>query len=303
MRLFSWFILRRIVHEPLRSGVTTLGIALGVAVVVAIQLTNASSLAGFQTALNTVSGRTSLEVVGTGAGIDELRLATLGWLREYGEVAPVIEGNLVYRQRGRPPEVLRLLGVDILRDQPFRDYDLREWRDRAAAGGGPPGAAATADVKTQDFLELLLDPSSVIMAARFAEPRDLGPGSVVAVHVGDRTVSLKVRALLKDEGPARVLDGRFVLMDIAGAQQALNRYGRVDRLEIRVAEGTDIGAVQTAIARRLGDGLIVQRPAQRGQQVENMLAAFHLNLTALSYIALLVGLFLVYNTVSVAVLS
>ena len=34
-----------------------------------------------------------------------------------------------------------------------------------------------------------------------------------------------------------------------------------------------------------------------------MLAAFHLNLTALSYIALLVGLFLVYNTVSVAVLS
>ncbi len=303
MRLFSWFILRRIVHEPLRSGVTTLGIALGVAVVVAIQLTNASSLAGFQTALNTVSGRTSLEVVGTGAGIDELRLTALGWLREYGEVAPVIEGNLVYRQRGRPPEVLRLLGVDILRDQPFRDYDLLEWRDRAAAGGGPPGAAATADVKTQDFLELLLDPSSVIMAARFAEPRDLGPGSVVAVHVGDRTVSLKVRALLKHEGPARVLDGRFVLMDIAGAQQALNRYGRVDRLEIRVAEGTDIGAVQTAIARRLGDGLIVQRPAQRGQQVENMLAAFHLNLTALSYIALLVGLFLVYNTVSVAVLS
>jgi len=304
VRLFSWFILRRVLHEPLRSGVTTLGIALGVAVVVAIQLTNASSLAGFQTALNTVSGRTSLEIVGTGAGIDELRLTALGWLREYGEVAPVIEGNLVYRQPGHPAEVLRLLGVDILRDQPFREYDLLEWRDPSAAdGGSPPAAQAADDVKTQDFLELLLDPSSVIMAARFAEPRGLGPGSAFVVNVGDRVVSLKVRALLRDEGPARVLDGRFVLMDIAGAQQALNRFGRVDRVEIRVAEGTDLDAVEAAIARRIDEGLIVQRPAQRGRQVENMLAAFHLNLTALSYIALLVGLFLVYNTVSVAVLS
>mgnify|MGYP003344806948 CR=1 FL=1 len=67
--------------------------------------------------------------------------------------------------------------------------------------------------------------------------------------------------------------------------------------------GADIDAVESAIATRLPAGLSVQRPAARSRQVEQMLAAFHLNLTALSYIALLVGLFLVYNTVSVSVLS
>src|SRR5438045_1779918 len=86
VRLFSWFILRRLFHEPLRSMTTAFGIALGVAVIVAIQLTNASSLAGFQTALDTVSGRASLEIVGTGLGVDERRLPELGWLRDYGEV-------------------------------------------------------------------------------------------------------------------------------------------------------------------------------------------------------------------------
>ena len=96
MRLFSWFILRRLFHEPLRSITTALGIALGVGVIVAIQLTNASSLAGFQTALNTVSGRAALEVVGTGLGVDERRLPELGWLREYGDVAPIIEGDAVF---------------------------------------------------------------------------------------------------------------------------------------------------------------------------------------------------------------
>jgi putative ABC transport system permease protein len=302
VRLFNWFIVRRILHEPLRSALTTVGIALGVAVVVAIQLTNASSLAGFETALNTVSGRTSLEIIGTGAGIDETLLPALGWLRQYGEVAPVIEGDLVYREPGHPAEILRMLGVDILRDQPFREYNLLEWTD-PAAGRVTSDARSPQGLAAQEFLGLLLDPASAVVAARFAQPRGLTVGSTFDVNVGDRIVRLTIRGLLKDEGPARVLDGRFVMMDIAAAQQALERYGWIDRVEVRLPPGTNIDAAEAAVARALPGGLSVQRPAQRGKQVEHMLAAFHLNLTALSYIALLVGLFLVYNTVSVAVLA
>ena len=77
MHLFRTFILRRLLREPLRTLSTTIGIALGVAVIVAIQLTNASSLAGFETALNTVSGRASLEIIGPGVGVDERLLPAL----------------------------------------------------------------------------------------------------------------------------------------------------------------------------------------------------------------------------------
>lgn len=287
------------VHEPLRSGLTAVGIALGVAVVVAIQLTNASSLAGFETALNTVSGRTSLEIVGAGAGIDEARIVDIGWLREFGDVAPVIEGDVVYREPGRPAETLHLLGVDVLRDQPFRDYALVE----RAGGTVPAGSTSAGTIHSPEFLGLLLDPASAIVAQRFAAPRGLAPGATLTVNAGDRVLRLTIRALLKDEGPARVLDGRFILMDIAAAQQALDRFGRVDRLDVRLPTGANVDAAEAAVASRLPAGLAVQRPSQRGRQVERMLSAFHLNLTALSYIALLVGLFLVYNTVSVAVLS
>jgi putative ABC transport system permease protein len=291
MYLFTTFILRRIVREPVRSMTTALGIALGIAVIVAIQLTNASSLAGFETALNTVSGRTSLEIVGAGLGVDEERLPALLWLREYGEVAPIVEGDFLLRTPGRAAETLRVLGVDILRDRPFRDYRLLEW----AGGSGEP--------RPGEFLDLLRDPSSVVLTAKFAGPRGLTVGSTISVNVGDRRVPLTIRGLLKDEGPARVLDGRFAMMDIAAAQHALQRFGRVDRIEIRLADGIAIDDAEKAMALRLPVSLTVERPAQRGRQVENMLAAFHLNLTALSYVALLVGLFLVYNTVSVAVLS
>lgn len=291
LRLFHWFILRSLAQDPLRSMTTGLGIALGVAVIVAIQLTNASSVAGFRTALDTVSGRTSLEIVATSLGIDERRLTELMWIRNFGAVSPVVEGDVAVREGNGPGERLRVLGIDILRDRPFREYQILDWQ------------GASPEPRPQEFLDLLVDPGSAILAAKFASPRGLTVGSTLEVLVGDRRHTLTVRGLLRDEGPARVLDGHFVLMDIAGAQQLLDRYGRIDRIDLRVPDGSDIASTQSAISTRLPSELSVRRPAQRGEQVEQMLAAFHLNLTALSYIALLVGLFLVYNTVSVSVLS
>ena len=287
MPLLRTFILRRLAQQPLRSAITILGVALGVAVVVAIRLTNASSLRGFETALDTVAGRASLEIAGTGVGVDERVLNDLLWLDEYGRVAPVIEGELAVRRAGAPAETLRLLGVDVLRDRSFRDYPL----------------AGDDDVRSVDLLRRLADPSSAILAEKFAAPHGLAVGSSLDVLAGDRPATLTVRGLLKDEGPARVLDGHFVLMDIAGAQALLDRLGRIDRIEIRLDDPAAIDQAEQAIAARLPAGLAVQRPSQRGRQVEQMLSAFHLNLTALSYIALVVGLFLVYNTISVAVLS
>src|SRR4030095_592465 len=120
--------------------------------------------------------------------------------------APVIEGDVSFRQPNSPAEHLRVLGIDILRDRPFRDYELLQW----AGGTGQP--------RPQEFLELLIDPASVIVTAKFASPRQLTVGSTLNVTAGDRLVPLRVRGVLRDQGPARVLDGNLLLMDVAAAQ-------------------------------------------------------------------------------------
>ena len=112
-----------------------------------------------------VGGR--IEVVGNG-GIDESRLRELGWLRQFGTVSPIVQGEMaivsaapaagpaarggddggvVGRMRRTRSEAVRVLGVDILRDQPFRDYQLLrtegstadERRSRRAARGRGAG--------------------------------------------------------------------------------------------------------------------------------------------------------------------
>ncbi|HIM14552.1 MAG TPA: FtsX-like permease family protein [Acidobacteria bacterium] len=294
MTLFRWFIARSLRQQPLRSVATVFSLAVGVAVVVAIQLANASSLRGFSTVMDAMAGRTSLEITAPGVGIREARATSLGWLRDYGRVSPVIDADIllapVTAVATEQFEVVRLLGVDILSDRPFRDYQL--------VNGETPRR-----VTTQEFLSLLTDPYAVVLTDQFARRYKLAVNDPVTLLVGDRIVPLRVAGILGEEGPASVLDGNFALMDIAAAQWALNRLGQIDRIDVRLTDGISIDQAEQEIATRLPDGLGVRRPERRGAEVERMLRAFHFNLTALSFIALLVGLFLVYNTVSVSVIT
>lgn len=300
-RLFSRFIVHRLLQERLRTATTVVGIALGIAVVIAIQLANASSLRGFETALESVAGRTSIEIRGAGSGIAEEALVPLGWLREFGRVSPVIEGDMAAMVGDDRTEAMRVLGVDILRDRPFRDYPVLN-----IVPDEPQPASrsrSSEEITTQRFLELLTDERAIVIPQVFAERHGLSIGGELRLMAGDRIVPYRIRGLLRNEGPARVLDGNFVLMDIAAAQLAFDRIGRVDRIDVLLDDPDAIDRALRAIAAKLPPGLSAERPARRGRQVEQMLAAFHLNLTALSWIALVVGLFLVYNTVTISVVA
>lgn len=290
MRLFRQFILRHLKQEKLRTGATVLGIALGIAVVVAIQMTNDSSVRGFAKAIETMSGRAGLEIVGVGNGIDELRLREMLWLRAYGTPSAVIEGDAEAKVGENRIEVLRVLGVDVLRDRQLRDYEIE-----TGAGSRQPNP--------RELLDLLLDPRAIILTEKFTRRHGLKIGDPIELTFSDQAAPYTIRALLRDAGPARTMDGNFALLDIAAAQVAFNRLGRIDRVDLLLKDGANVAATQAAIAARLPQGISAQRPARRGGQVEKMLEAFHFNLTALSYIALLVGLFLIYNTVSISVIT
>ena len=101
-RLFQQVVLRQLLAERLRTAITVVGVAAGIAVVLAIRLTNASAVRGFEAALELTSGRAGLEIVGAGFGIDEQRLAELTWLSAYGMSSPVIDGDVLVGRDASP---------------------------------------------------------------------------------------------------------------------------------------------------------------------------------------------------------
>jgi len=297
LRLFSQFILRGLTREKLRSAITVFGISLGVGVAIAIRLANAGALDSFRAATDSIAGESSVQITGTAGRFDEELLADLGWLREYGQASPVITGYAMIdlTRHGAPLAArgpfLQVLGVDVLRDRMMRRYRLL----RLSESGSEP--------TTRELLMLLADPKSVVLTEQFARRHGIQIGSPIALLIGDARREFVVRGLLLDAGPARALQGNFALMDIAAAQVAFNRIGLLDRVDVKLKRGLDIGAAETEISKRLSNGLRVVRPDAGYGQVEKMIAAFQFNLSALGSIALLVGLFLIYNTVSISVIK
>ena len=289
--LFRIFILRRLGEEKLRFLVAVFGIALGISVVVGVRIANDSSVRGFETALEMIAGKTSLEIVGAAPGFGEEQLLQLLWLEQYGLFSPIIDGVAKASIAGGEAESLQILGVDILRDEGFRDYQLVRLSDKDQKPS------------TRQLLDLLNDSRSIVLTEKFAQRHGLALGSPIELTIGDRLETLVVRGLLMNKGPARALNGNFALMDIAAAQWMFRRLGYLDRIELQLMSGISVVEAESAISLRLPKDLTVQRPSRRGQEVEKMLASFHFNLTALSYIALLVGLFLIYNTVSLSVIT
>ncbi len=90
-------------------------------------------------------------------------------------------------------------------------------------------------------------------------------------------------------------------MDIAAAQRLLGMYGKLDRIEVFLAPGEDGETVEQLVKATIPDTWEIQTPGARSEENRRMLRAFRWNLRILSYISLLVGAFLIYNTIAVSV--
>jgi putative ABC transport system permease protein len=286
-----WLALLRVAagharRRPVQSGLLVLGVALGVAVGVAIDLANASALGAFNLSTEAVTGRATYQVVGgpTGLGDDVYRRlrVDLG-LRSS---APVVEATVGVRELGG--EQLTLLGVDPLAEAPFRDLVPVA----GAAGGGALRA-------------LLTTPAGVVLSRDTAARAGVGVGAALTLDVGARVVRARVVGVLD---PADALSRRaltdLLVADIGAAQEMLDRVGRLDRIDLRL--GGDPRAADAEIARIaavLPPDATVTAASETRAAVEGMTAAFRLNLTALSLLALLVGMFLIFNTVRFSVLQ
>ncbi|MBI1955979.1 MAG: ABC transporter permease [Acidobacteria bacterium] len=282
---FYRFIVRHLwgVGRPgdrLRTALSILAVGLGVGVILAIQLANRSAIGSFQSSIVEIAGRTNLSILAPN-GVDELLLPEMA--RVLGpevKISPVIESTAVVPPTG---EVVRILGIDIIQDRPFRDTTLKNIH-----------------ITPRDFLLLLTDPRSLVVGESFAQRHRLQPGSTITLLVNDHQDEYTVRGILASQGVGKVLAGNMVIMDIAAAQLAFGRLGKLDRIDL-IVPPEQLASYESRLTRALPAGLRAERPEVRAEQTDKMLRAFRWNLTALSYISLVVGAFLIYNTIAISV--
>ena len=271
--------LRDLVRRPLHTGLMVLGVALGVAVVIAIDLANTSAKAGFRRSTETVTGRATHQVLGGPSGVPQDAFRRIRVEAGIRASTPVVEGYARALDLDRQP--LHVLGLDLLSDAPFRDH----------LGGGSlaePGIA-----------RIFVDPRAAVIGSALAARYGLGIGSPLRLQVQDRIETLEVAGITHagTTEEAAALE-TVVLMDVGGAQRLFATGDHLTRVDLIASD-----AETARIASLLPEGVRVAPASEQASTVAQFTEAFQLNLTALSLLALVVGMFLIYNTVMFSVVQ
>ena len=272
--------LRYLFKHPWQFGLSILGIAMGVAIVVSIDIANYSSSKAFDLSMNAVAGKATHQIIGTSEGIPDSFYTYLRIDEGLRNIAPVIETYASIPDSNK--RIFKLLGVDFFAERPFRDYLSR--------------TSTSIDGELKDFLT---KPNSILLSKESLEKMNkiIGDSLKVLINGKEKTIYI-IGTITEEEQNKSALENLFIT-DIASAQELTEKKNKIDYIDVIVKDPSE----EKNILGLLPEGFQLQKSGSRSQTAEQMLEAFNINLTSLSLLALIVGLFLIYNTMTFSVVQ
>ncbi|MGD2113347.1 MAG: ABC transporter permease, partial [Gammaproteobacteria bacterium] len=250
------------------------GIALGVAVVLAVDLANQAARASFRLSAAQLQGEATHRLIGHEGRLPETFYVQLKRQPGCPPMAPVVTGRVrVTGQSGR----YRLTGVDLFAEAPFRSH---------------LGTVARQPGVLRDFVTR---PEALVLTAAAARALDARVGDRLEIDHRGRRSTLQVLGI----DPLEATGSRDLLfVDVATAQSVLGLGGYLSHIDLILDD-----AAQAWIRERLPAGIELVTVAEQAQGMMRMSAAFELNLSAMSLLALLVGAFLIFNAMTFSVVQ
>lgn len=275
-RFFVCFSLRHILQHPGRFCLVVCGIALGAAVFTSVRLSVHASLNAFTRSMDVIAGNADCVIVQPGGQVDERIIARLLRHPAVSAAAPV--SSAYVRPVGGEQSPFLLIGLDPILDRP-----LRFWQPADAAAGT---AAA--------WLQLIASPNVLLVAEPLARQHAPAAGGSWMLAHSHRRQSFDIAGVLAPQGLANAAGGRIALADIATFQEFIGRYGRVDRIDVKLEPGGSAAELQPL----LPPGATIEPASQTRESGRRMIRAYQFNLSILSFVSLFVGMFLVYSLVA-----
>jgi len=277
---------RYFIKHPFQTTMMVLGIALGVALVVSIDIANSSVEASFQKSTQSITGKATHQIIGTYQPLNQDIYTTLKTKLGFEKSAPVITGKTEVKELDNKP--MRILGVDPFSEFQFRNFGRQD----------QPLEKGTSDT----FTDLILKPASVMISANLAQRNHINQNDQLTLIFGKKEITVTIVGFITITEASEendIADG-ILYMDISTAQELLNLEKQLSYIDLILDSDS---AIYYKIKNLLPNGVKLLPTAKKSAAIREMSKSFEFNLAAFSLLALLVGLFLIYNTVTFSIIS
>jgi putative ABC transport system permease protein len=300
-RLTRLLTLRSIRVRFLRFALSGFGIVLGVAGMLAINVTNQTALDSIVELFQNTSGKAKLTVVSASTdssqGFSAQFLRTVSNIPGVAAAAPIVKAQTLLADQDEASELgigifgasvaggLQVYGIDPGLDQRFRDYKLVEGR----------------------FLGGDLGTREIVLVQDYAADKEIKVSQWISILTPNGVERVKIVGLIAKEGPGRTNDGAFGVLPLRTAQDLFNRKDSLDQIDILTSDENPtekiLESLKGTLQARLGKDFSVTYPASQGKRMTQMLQNYQIGLNFISGVALFVGAFLIYNAFAMTVVE
>ncbi len=299
MRLARLLTLRSVRTRPLRTLLSTFGIVLGVAGILAIGITNLTALESITELFKGTSGNSNLIIVNADTSAQGFSERTLRRISNVQGIAHAIPSLRIKTMlAGNAPSEMELSffgasmgGLTLYAIDPVLDLKAREYTMTAG----------------NFFAENDPNAYEIILVENFAQDNDIQLKDRLEILTPNGIEKLRVIGLMAKEGPGQLNNGAFGVIPLRTGQKFFNRIDDLDQIDIVATtdhnSSAQLDILKTTLQDRLGENYSVVYPAAQGKRMTQMLGNYQIGLNFLSGIALFVGAFLIYNAFTMTVVE
>ena len=287
-RLLRIVSVPRLREQPLRTCLTVLGVALGVAAWISIGIVSDSVMHGVNVTIDRVAGKADLQLSTAARGLEDELIDRVRAVPGVYKAVPVVQQTATIVHPDAQGDRVLVLGLDLLGtdDAYFRDYQT----------------AALTELRKRE-LEFLNSTNNLLISRQVAERFHLALHDKLELMTAHGAQTFEVWGFIEGDGLGQAFGGALAVMYYPAMQEAFARGHQLDHIDVAVQSGTAVDDVVKRLQTSLGDGFRIERPTTRNERVSHMLAAVQTALTLASAVAVLAGAMLVFNTMAISLLQ
>lgn len=282
----SW---RYYLKRPLHLLFSVLGVALGVALVVGIDMASDSARQGFSLSSQSITGKASHRIISSEYVLPESIYVQLRNELGLRKAAPLIKQTVQFNAHDNTRVDVQLIGLD-----PFSEAEIRTWQQgimESLPNGG--------------LQRLLTEANTILVEAGFLKQYHLRVGDQISLTLtkqeNEQEHQLLIIGFFNAPETFQTQLKNWLISDISSVQELLNLQGAVSQIDL-LLDADNAGKIEQ-IKQLLPEGVQLVKVDEHAKAISRLSQSFELNLMALSFLGLLVAMFLIYNTMMFSVVQ
>jgi putative ABC transport system permease protein len=269
LTLLKLLTIRNVKNEKFMTFLSIIGVALGIGLFIGVKVASDRAIYSFESDIKGIQPKVNYEVVDV-SGLDFEENIYKDLLSIEVKSFPVIKVNGLLKGK---KEAVDINGIDIVKSLQFLNI------------GNEPLFGLQC---------LITDLNGVVVSKVFADRYAFNRNDILTVSVYDKEYSLKISDVVDIELPTP----NSIIMDIGNFQEYFKKYGYLSRIDLATNEKK-----AEEIRKMLPSNLLIEKKDDLIRDQKAVIASFRYNLQFVSLIAILVGMFLLYNTIFMSVVK